>query len=105
MKSHYFPRFGFLNFVIAFCICALIGTVTGDARECFPQKFLETFMWGVSSSGFQSEGSNPASQWTQWAASGHTQDQPGLAADFLHRYKEDIRLAKKDADQYLQNRH
>ncbi len=62
-------------------------------------------MWGVSSSGFQSEGSNPASQWTQWAASGHTQDQPGLAADFLHRYKEDIRLAKKDADQYLQNRH
>ncbi len=95
MKSHYFSRFGFLNFVIAFCISAVIGTGTGDAQESFPQKFPKTFMWGVSSSGFQSEGNNPASQWTQWAASGHTQDQPGLAADFLHRYKEDIRLAKK----------
>ncbi len=94
MKSHYFSRFGFLNFVIALCICAVMGTLSGNAQECFPQ-FPETFMWGVSSSGFQSEGNNPASQWTQWAASGHTQDQPGLAADFLHRYKEDIRLAKK----------
>lgn len=52
-------------------------------------------MWGVSSSGLQSEGNNPASQWTHWAATGHTQDEPGAAADFLYRYREDIKLARK----------
>ena len=52
------------------------------------------FLWGVSSSGFQSEGSSPDSNWTRYVAAGKTDDKVGSAVDFRHRYRSDIALAK-----------
>lgn len=53
-----------------------------------------TFGWGVSSSGFQSEGSSPDSNWTRYIATGATPDRIGTSVDFRHRYAGDIALAK-----------
>jgi beta-glucosidase len=52
------------------------------------------FLWGVSSSGFQSEGYSPDSNWIRYEAAGKTKDPVGTSADFRHRYKEDIQYAK-----------
>ena len=52
------------------------------------------FLWGVSSSGFQSEGSSPDSNWTRYVAAGKTDDKVGSAVDSRHRYRSDIALAK-----------
>ncbi|MGF6888643.1 beta-glucosidase [Nocardia sp. GAS34] len=52
------------------------------------------FLWGVSASGFQSEGSAPDSNWMRYIAAGQTADQVGTSVDFLHRYPEDIQNAK-----------
>ncbi|AXY52626.1 family 1 glycosylhydrolase [Rhodococcus ruber] len=51
------------------------------------------FLWGVSSSGFQSEGSPPDSNWTRYAAAGRTREPVGTSVDFRHRYREDIAAA------------
>jgi beta-glucosidase len=53
------------------------------------------FRWGVSTSGFQSEGHAPDSNWSRYVAAGtHSIKDPyGDAVDFLHRYGEDIALA------------
>ncbi|MGW4120615.1 family 1 glycosylhydrolase [Nocardia sp. NPDC004711] len=51
------------------------------------------FLWGVSSSGFQSEGAAPDSNWSRLAASGRMSDPYGDSVDFYHRYPQDIRLA------------
>ncbi len=95
MKTQFSLKTRLLSTMVALFAWAIIVPPQGYGKESALSDFPENFMWGVSSSGFQSEGSNPASQWTQWAAMGHTQDQPGLTADFLHRYKEDIKLAKE----------
>lgn len=50
------------------------------------------FLWGVSSSGFQSEGSGPDSNWSRYAASGR-HEPVGTAVDFRHRYRDDIARA------------
>lgn len=52
------------------------------------------FLWGVSGSGFQSEGNSPDSNWSRYAASGKTRDQVGTSVDFLHRYRDDIARAR-----------
>lgn len=53
------------------------------------------FLWGVASSGFQSEGNPPDSNWTRYiAASGGKKEQVGTSVDFRHRYASDIALAK-----------
>ncbi|MGV9673682.1 glycoside hydrolase family 1 protein [Nocardia sp. NPDC003482] len=51
------------------------------------------FLWGVASSGFQSEGSAPDSNWSRYANSGRVPDRYGDSVDFYHRYRDDIRLA------------
>src|ERR1700757_3800890 len=51
------------------------------------------FLWGVASSGYQSEGSAPDSNWSRRVAAGRTVDPYRDSVDFLHRYPEDIRLA------------
>lgn len=48
------------------------------------------FLWGVATSGFQSEGSSPDSNWARYSASGKTHDKIGNGVDFRHRYAEDI---------------
>ncbi|MFI5775637.1 glycoside hydrolase family 1 protein [Nocardia sp. NPDC051570] len=51
------------------------------------------FLWGVASSGFQSEGSAPDSNWSRYANSGRVSDPYGDSVDFYHRYRDDIGLA------------
>ncbi|AYF75854.1 glycoside hydrolase family 1 protein [Nocardia yunnanensis] len=50
------------------------------------------FLWGVSSSGYQSEGFAPDSNWSRYAGSGRAEDYRN-SVDFLHRYDEDIQNA------------
>lgn len=52
------------------------------------------FIWGVSASGYQSEGGNVDSNWDRYNAETPTQDRYGHSVDFRHRYREDIALAK-----------
>jgi beta-glucosidase len=49
------------------------------------------FLWGVASAGFQSEGYSPDSNWSRYAAK---KEPVGTSVDFLHRYAEDIALAR-----------
>lgn len=52
------------------------------------------FLWGVASAGFQSEGSSPDSNWTRYVAKNKSFDPVGTSVDFLHRYPQDIELAR-----------
>ncbi|MEV0856371.1 family 1 glycosylhydrolase [Nocardia fluminea] len=52
------------------------------------------FLWGVSGSGFQSEGFAPDSNWARYADAGKTKDTVGTSVDFLHRYRADIERAR-----------
>lgn len=52
------------------------------------------FIWGVSSSGYQSEGGNVDSNWDRYNDASPTQDRYGSSVDFRHRYREDIALAR-----------
>jgi beta-glucosidase len=53
----------------------------------------DDFLWGVSSSGFQSEGSSPDSNWLRYTEEQDDKEDVGDAVDFRHRYAEDIALA------------
>lgn len=55
-------------------------------------RFPPGFLWGVSTSGFQSEGHFPDSNWTR--NSDRKADPYGNAVDFRHRYPSDLKLAK-----------
>lgn len=48
------------------------------------------FEWGVATSGFQSEGIPPDSNWARYVADGRTHDPYGSGPDFRHRYAEDV---------------
>ncbi|WP_037559845.1 family 1 glycosylhydrolase [Spirillospora albida] len=54
------------------------------------------FLWGVSTSGFQGEGSFPDSNWTRYVArKARGVEHPyGNSVDFLHRYPSDLKLAR-----------
>jgi beta-glucosidase len=66
-----------------------------QAAAAFHTKFPKDFLWGVATSGFQSEGGFPDSNWTRYAAShaGGAQTY-GKSVDFLHQYPGDIQRAK-----------
>ena len=51
------------------------------------------FIWGVSASGYQSEGGNVDSNWDRYNAASVEMDRYGTSVDFRHRYREDIALA------------
>ncbi|MBF6175759.1 family 1 glycosylhydrolase [Nocardia blacklockiae] len=51
------------------------------------------FLWGVASSGFQSEGHAPDSNWTRYIAGSPDYEPLGDSVDFTDRYASDIRLA------------
>jgi beta-glucosidase len=53
----------------------------------------QDFLWGVSSSGFQSEGGAFDSDWMRHNAADPKQDRYGTSVDFRHRYREDVGLA------------
>src|ERR1017187_3069778 len=52
------------------------------------------FIWGVSSSGFQSGGGRIDSNIMRWNDTHSTEDRYGNSVDFRHRYREDIGLAR-----------
>lgn len=54
----------------------------------------ENFIWGTSSSAYQTEGGNVASNWDRYNAENPSQDRYALSVDFRHRYREDLGLAK-----------
>jgi len=51
------------------------------------------FLWGVASSGFQSEGRSPDSNWTRYIARNPGYEPLQNSVDFADRYDSDIRLA------------
>ncbi|MGY1943676.1 family 1 glycosylhydrolase [Nocardia asiatica] len=51
------------------------------------------FLWGVSTSGFQSEGHAPDSNWTRYVAANPGYDELRDSVDFYNRYDSDIQLA------------
>lgn len=73
-------------------VATLMALVPGRAQAApgLPGDFL----WGVASSGFQTEGSSPDSNWRRYARSAAAHDDIGTSVDFRHRYREDIALAK-----------
>lgn len=75
----------------------IIGsTSTAAARPEPPAQvapFGADFLWGVASSGYQSEGHVPDSNWSRYVAAGKTPDPYGDSIDFLTRYRSDIELA------------
>ena len=78
--------------VAAAAVLALIATLTTVPPKS--QGLGDDFLWGVASSGFQSEGNPPDSNWTRTANTSLVTDPIGTSVDFRHRYKEDIALAK-----------
>lgn len=52
------------------------------------------FIWGVSSSAYQSEGGAVESNWSRFNAEKPEQDRYANSVDFRHRYREDVALAK-----------
>lgn len=88
----YFRRFC-MGFSFALCACGVSqpprDTRKADAATPEPVGFL----WGVASSGFQSEGGTFDSNWQRLVDAGDVD--PYLnSVDFRHRYKEDIALAR-----------
>ncbi|MGH3738256.1 MAG: glycoside hydrolase family 1 protein [Micromonosporaceae bacterium] len=68
-------------------VCAGALTVTDLAAQA-----REPFFWGVATSGFQSEGYAPDSNWRRYA---ERKEPYRDSVDFRHRYPEDIARAKR----------
>ncbi|MFH5229739.1 family 1 glycosylhydrolase [Antrihabitans spumae] len=76
-------------------IAALVAsTVPASAAPQTVAPLGDRFLFGVSSSGFQSEGSAPDSNWSRYAASGTAKDPYLNSVDFFNRASSDIELAK-----------
>ena len=87
--------------LIAMAVLAVIAMLTmpssSDAATAgTPVKPLPAnFLWGVATSGFQSEGNPPDSNWTRYIAASKGKMEPvGTSVDFRDRYKSDLLLAK-----------
>ena len=81
--------------VVLTLVAALAAAVPSDAGARPSHALPADFLWGVASSGFQSEGGSPDSNWTRYIAQGKTADEIGTSVDFRHRYASDIGLAKE----------
>ncbi|WP_018178421.1 glycoside hydrolase family 1 protein [Jongsikchunia kroppenstedtii] len=78
--------------IVSSVVAAGCALSAGPAQAA-PSVLGPGFFWGVASSGFQSEGSSPDSNWLRYSRK--QTDQIGTAADFYHRYRSDIALAKE----------
>jgi len=77
------------------CLAFVLAPWAGPAHAAPESTLGSEFLWGVASSGFQAEGYSPDSNWRRYAESGQAADPIGNSVDFLHRYKSDIKLARK----------
>jgi beta-glucosidase len=75
-------------FLAVFALIAALGVL--GAAPAHTQT--DEFLWGVASSGFQSEGSSPDSNWLRYS-NGTRHEPVGSSVDFRHRYREDIARA------------
>ncbi|MGC4932187.1 family 1 glycosylhydrolase [Gordonia sp. DT30] len=72
-----------------------VGSAIPSASASVVAPLPGDFMFGVSSSGFQSEGYSPDSNWRRYSADpANTKDRVGNSVDFFHRYREDIDRAR-----------
>lgn len=55
--------------------------------------FPDEFMWGASTSSYQTEGGNRHADWYEWERQGKVPEMCGAAADSWNRYKDDVDLA------------
>jgi beta-glucosidase len=80
--------------VLGLIVALLAGGVTAVGAP--PAQAEEPFLWGVATSGYQSEGSAPDSNWRRYEQAGTSSiEEPYReAVDFRHRYAEDIANAK-----------
>jgi beta-glucosidase len=81
---------------LSLAVCALVATPALGAVKPLPK----TFLWGVSSSGFQSEGHTTDNNWNLYIQRddganpvGSHKDPYGNAVDFYDRYRGDVALA------------
>jgi beta-glucosidase len=60
-------------------------------------KKTEPFLWGAATSSHQIEGHNRFNDWWAWEAKGFVEGgvRSGAATDHLHRFREDLKLAKE----------
>ncbi len=72
-------------FLTVLVLTAALGIPHAPPAHAQPHEFL----WGVASSGFQSEGSSPDSNWLRYSNEPH-HEPIGSSVDFRHRYREDI---------------
>ncbi|TDC68200.1 glycoside hydrolase family 1 protein [Actinomadura sp. GC306] len=82
---------------LALSLALVLTAASPSAAEGKPTtvKFPPGFLWGVSMSGFQSEGSFPDSNWTRYAQDPDAVEHPyGDSVDFRNRYPDDLNLAK-----------
>lgn len=78
---------------LAAILAAALALLPAPAAAAEPAPAVDGFHWGVASSGFQVEGSNPDSNWLRYVEAnqdGPDVDPVGDAADFWNRYEEDI---------------
>jgi beta-glucosidase len=71
--------------------------ISGTAGPIAPGQVrtpFQDFLWGVSTAGYQSEGGDVHSNWSQWKTTDPTITPAGRAVDFWNRYDEDMALAE-----------
>jgi beta-glucosidase len=80
--------------VLGLVLALLAGAVTAVGAP--PAQAQVPFLWGVATSGYQSEGSAPDSNWRRYEQAGTSSIKEPYrnAVDFRHRYAEDIANAK-----------
>ncbi len=89
-------RAGLAAFVAALALTAsMVSPAQADDGDISGGSLGPDFKWGVASSGFQAEGYSPDSNWNRYATSDKAPDPIGNSVDFLHRYKDDIELARQ----------
>ncbi|MBA8928216.1 beta-glucosidase [Kutzneria viridogrisea] len=82
----------FMRSALIACLATCLTAVHAQAAPTGPAPVPADFLWGVSTSGFQSEGSAPDSNWRRYAAQQGNEPYQN-AIDFRHRYAEDIQRA------------
>jgi beta-glucosidase len=82
--------------VLGLVIAVTASLVTATPGAVAAREAPDDFLWGVASSGYQSEGSAPDSNWRRYEQAGASsiKDPYGNAIDFRHRYPEDIANAE-----------
>jgi tetratricopeptide (TPR) repeat protein len=86
-------RRGFAALSAAAAVLMASGVSAAQPSPALPA-FDAEFLWGVASSGFQSEGHAPDSNWSRFIAAGGTADPYRDSVDFARRYISDIDLAQ-----------